>query len=122
MKPQFQCSSSFERQRNVISGQLNRLKTVPSLELGQTTIRVVIHETSIYEMRFALCLANLNGFCDQSVIGPLVEMSFHAEDLRYRSRGTHPCNFCEADQFVLIVSSDKDASLKIRRKCVLYRL
>src|SRR5215469_4317066 len=73
-------------------------------------------------MRLALFFANLDGFGDHQVVRTLVEMLFHAEDLSYRRRTADPSNFHEADQLILVVGADKNASVQIGRQWTLYRL
>src|SRR5271157_4764858 len=40
-------------------------------------------------------------------------MPLRAQDLRYGSGRVHPCHFHEADQLILIIGTDENASIEI---------
>src|SRR5882762_3291739 len=115
MKAPLQTPLSLFCQCHVVAGNLDTLKSTAALELGQR----IAAPKEVHQMAKTALRANLNRFCNQSIVGCLIAMLQARDDLPYEPEAPGVAQHHKADHFVSVVRADHVLSRNVASELLL---
>src|SRR5438552_3791729 len=123
MQLQSKGNSSLNCHRDEVTRKVALFKAIPAFELSKFALGFISKaELAIYQTRHAPIARHLNRLREERILGFLIVVRNFRQDLH------NPCvpvdigDLHEPDEFLIVISADEVAPIKIRPKLLLYRV